>query len=356
MPGGAAKQTVRFCVGGGGARIAFAVHGSGPPLLVSTCWFSHLQQDWESPVWLHFLEDLGRIATVIRFDERGSGLSDRDVTDFSLEARVEDLEAVAEAAGYDRFALMAMSQGGGPSITYVSRHPERVTRLLFYNSSACLMPDPTPEELELNEVYLQMIKVGYARPDSTFRRVFTSMTIPSATEEQMRWLDDLQRFASTAENSAGLRRELALVDVRHLLADIHVPTLVLHSRGDRNTTFAKGRFLASEIPGSRLVTLESENHIVLGDESAWQVFVHEVDAFLSADRAGLPHQPASPLSPREREVLAMAAHGKSNDAIAADLHLSVRTVERHLHNAYAKLGVAGRSARAAAVSHLLSSR
>jgi pimeloyl-ACP methyl ester carboxylesterase len=152
-----------------------------------------------------------------------------------------------------------------------------VTRLMFYNSSACMLPDPTREELELNEVYLQMIKVGYARPDSTFRRVFTSMMIPSATEEQMRWLDDLQRFASTADNSAELRRELALVDVRKLVTDIHVPTMVLHSRGDRNTSFAKGRFLASEIPGSRLVTLESENHILLERDAAFAQFINQID-------------------------------------------------------------------------------
>ena len=252
------SQTVRFCSASDGVRIAYAVHGSGPPLLVSTCWFSHLQHDWESPVWRHFLDDLGRIATVIRFDERGSGLSDWDVDDFSLEARTGDLEAVADATGFDRFALMAMSQGGGPSIQYVVQHPERVTRMLFYCSSAALLPDPTPEDLELNEAFLQLIKVGYALPDSTFRRVFTSLMIPSATEEQMRWLDDLQRVASSAENTYRARRELTAVDVRDLLPRIDVPTLVLHSRGDRNTAFAKGRYLATRIPNARLVKLESD--------------------------------------------------------------------------------------------------
>ena len=349
------RQTVRFCSGPDGVRIAYAVHGSGPPLLVSTCWFSHLQHDWESPVWRHFLDDLGRIATVIRFDERGSGLSDWDVDDFSLEARTGDLEAVADAAGFDRFGLMAMSQGGGPSIQYVVRHPERVTRMLFYCSSAALLPDPTPQDLELNEAFLQLIKVGYARPDSVFRRVFTSIMIPSAREEQMRWLDDLQRVASSAENTYRARRELAKVDVRDLLPSIDAPTLVLHSRGDRNTAFAKGRYLATMIPNARLVTLESDNHIVLSHEPAWQMFVKQVEAFLAPDRSQPPAQ-ADALSQREREVLSLAATGRSNDEIAGELYLSVRTVERHLQNAYAKLGVSGRSARAAAVSHLLTAR
>jgi pimeloyl-ACP methyl ester carboxylesterase/DNA-binding CsgD family transcriptional regulator len=352
----AQPQTVRFCTAPDGVRIAYAVHGSGPPLLVSTCWFSHLQHDWESPVWRHFLDDLGRVATVVRFDERGSGLSDWEVDDFSLAARTRDLEAVADAAGFDRFALMAMSQGGGPSVQYVVRHPGRVSRMLFYCSSAAMLPDPTPQDLELNEAFLQLIKVGYARPESTFRRVFTSFMIPSATEEQMRWLDDLQRVASTAENTYRARRELVQVDVRPLLPRIDVPTLVLHSRGDRNVTFAKGRYLAAQIPDARLVALESDNHIVLSHEPAWRVFVSEVEAFLAADRGQPQQQQVDALSAREREVLSLAATGRSNDELASELHLSVRTVERHLHNAYAKLGVSGRSARAAAVSQLLTSR
>src|SRR6201986_268912 len=129
------QQQVRFCRAPDGARIAYAVHGDGPPLLISTCWLSHLQFDWESPVWQHFLTDLGAFATVIRFDERGHGLSDWGVTDHSLTARIGDLEAVADAAGFDRFALMAMAQGGPVAISYASRHPQRVSRLLFYGSS-----------------------------------------------------------------------------------------------------------------------------------------------------------------------------------------------------------------------------
>ena len=139
------KQQVRFCRAADGVRIAYAVHGSGPPLVISTCWLSHLQQDWQSPVWRHFLEDLGRFATVIRYDERGFGLSDWDVTDFTIEARISDLEAVVDDCGLDDFALMAMSQGGPVSIAYVARHPERVTRMMFYGSHAAALPRPRPK-------------------------------------------------------------------------------------------------------------------------------------------------------------------------------------------------------------------
>ena len=353
----ATPQEVRLCRAPDGVRIAYARHGSGPPLVIAACWLSHLQYDWQSPVWRHFVAEVGEIATVVRYDERGHGLSDWDVDDFGLEARVADLEAVVDHAGLDRFALMAMSQGGPVAIAYAARHPERVSRLLFYGSYAAAFRDPTPEDLELNATFEQLLKVGWARPDSVFRRVFTSLMIPGATEEQMRWLDELQRVSVSAENAVVARRQRGQANVVDLLAELDTPTLVLHSRDDRMNGFEEGRFLASRIAGARLVALESSNHILLEDEPAWPVFLNEVAAFLEPDR-----QPASRpagidvvavLSPRELEVLKLAADGQDNDTIARTLTLSVRTIERHLHNIYAKLEIHGKSARAAAVSRLL---
>ncbi len=266
-------QDIRFCRSADGTRIAYAVHGNGPPLLISTCWLSHLQFDWESPVWRHFLRDLGQIATVIRYDERGHGLSDWDVDDHSLEARIGDLSAVADDAGFDRFALMAMSQGGPPSVSYAVANPERVSRLIFVSSYAYAMRDATPEDLELSETFEQMIKVGWARPDSMFRRVFTSMMIPEATEEQMTWLDELQRVAVSAETAYNSRRQRNAADVVDLLPELDLPTLVVHGRDDRMNPFDEGRFLAANIRGARLVALETSNHIVLEHEPAWPEFV-----------------------------------------------------------------------------------
>ena len=359
----ARQQEVRFCRAADGTRIAWARHGSGPPLVIATCWLSHLQYDWQSPVWRHFLADLGRVATVIRYDERGHGLSDWEVTDHRLAARVGDLEAVVADAGLDRFALMAMAQGGPVAITYAVRHPERVSRLLFYGSYACAMRNPTPEDLELSDAFEKLIKVGWARPDSVFRRVFTSLMIPAASEEQMRWLDELQRVAISAENAYLARQERNKTDAGDLLPQLDLPALVLHSRGDRMNGFEEGRHLAMHIRGARLVPLESENHIVLGDEPAWQVFMAEVSDFLAPDRTAnrspdaaghtLP-EVASVLTSRELDVLRRAAQGHDNERLAEELFLSVRTVERHLSNIYAKLEVRGGSARAAAVARLLS--
>jgi pimeloyl-ACP methyl ester carboxylesterase/DNA-binding CsgD family transcriptional regulator len=354
---GAPPQEVRFCRAPDGVRIAYARHGTGPPLVIATCWLSHLQFDWESPVWRHFVADLGDVATIYRYDERGYGLSDWEVDDFGLDARVADLEAVVDHAGLDRFALMAMAQGGPVAISYAARHPERVTRLMFYGSYAAAFRDPTPEDLELDATFEQLLKVGWARPDSVFRRVFTSLMIPGATEEQMRWLDELQRVSVSAENAVAARRQRSKENVVGLLPELDQPTLVLHCRGDRMNDFEEGRFLASNIANSRLVPLESSNHIVLGDEPAWNVVVDEVAGFLEPDRQPEPHRVvvdvAAKLSPRELDVLRLAAEGEDNDAIAERLTLSVRTIERHLHNVYTKLGLHGKSARAAAVSRLL---
>jgi pimeloyl-ACP methyl ester carboxylesterase/DNA-binding CsgD family transcriptional regulator len=350
------SQRVHFATARDGVNIAYAVHGSGPPLVIAACWLSHLQFDWQSPVWRHFLVDLGRVATVIRYDERGFGLSDRAVYDHSLEARISDLEAVVDDAGLDRFALMGMSQGGPITISYAHRHPERVTRLIFYGSYAAALRDPNPEDLEMQAAFEQLIKVGWARPDSEFRRVFTSMMIPAATPEQMVWLDELQRVATSTEVAVVSRRQRMEANVLDLLADLDVPTLVLHARGDRMNEFADGRLLASNISGARLVPLESANHILLGHEPAWPVFVDEVTRFLEPERrvtATAPRDVAALLSPRELDVLKLAARGRTNEEIAAELFLSARTVERHLQNAYLKLGVSGKSARTAAVAKLL---
>ena len=353
--GEAPPQDVRFCRSADGTRIAYAVHGCGPPLVLAACWLSHLEYDWQSPVWRHFLLDLGRVATVIRYDERGNGMSDWDVTDFGLEPRVADLEAVADAAGLERFAMVGMSQGGPVGVVYAARHRGRLSRLILYGTYGRAMDHTDPQALELEHTFEQMIKVGWARPDSTFRRVFTNLLIPRASEEQAGWLDALQACATSTENAVRARAGRMRADVRDLLPGLSVPTLVLHARRDRMIDFALGRELAARIPGARLVALDSDNHITLADEPAWSVFVDEVTAFLAPDRvaAGTPAGALRSLTEREIDVLRLVGQGRDNAEVAQELALSVRTVERHLTSIYAKLGLSGRAARAAAVARLL---
>jgi pimeloyl-ACP methyl ester carboxylesterase/DNA-binding CsgD family transcriptional regulator len=354
------RQDVRFCRSADGVTIAYAVHGSGPPLVIDACWLSHLQYDWESPVWRHYLTELGKIATVIRFDERGHGLSDRDVTDHSLELRLADLEAVVDHAGVERFSLLAMAQGGPVAIEYAARHPERVGQLIFYGSYAGVdSVETSKQDRLLDETFDNLIRVGWEQPTPEFRRVFTYLMIPGATEEQMGWVDELQRRATSADVAVVARQQRRQANAAHRLPGLDVPTLVLHSLRDLMNPFDYARFLAAEIPGARLVALESDNHIVLEDEPAWPVFMREVTEFLGADAPAFVQGldagsgPRDLLSARELEVLTLAAQGHDNAAIAADLTLSVRTVERHLQNIYDKLGLRGKSARTGAVSRLL---
>ncbi len=355
QPQATVNQEIRFCRSPDGTRLAYAVHGSGPPLVVASCWLSHLQHDWQSPVWRHFLDDLGAIATVVRYDERGFGLSDWNVTDFSLAARLADLESVVESLGLERFALLGMSGGSAPAMAYAIAHPDRLTRLVLYGTVCGEPVVREGDELAEEETYRSMIRVGWARDDPVFRRVFTTIYIPDATEEQMRWFDDLQRMSTSPENAVASRIGRQAVDIVGELPRITAPTLILQATGDRATTFDNAVSVSGLIPGARLVALDSRNHILLSTEPAWATFIAEVREFLEPDRRSWAsaRPPAESLSPRERDVLGLCADGMTNDEIATALTLSPRTVERHLSNVYLKLGLTGSAARTAAVARFL---
>jgi pimeloyl-ACP methyl ester carboxylesterase/DNA-binding CsgD family transcriptional regulator len=351
-------QEIRFLRAGDGVRLAYAVHGEGPPLVNVACWLSHLQFDWESPVWRHLLEDLGSFTTLVRYDERGSGLSDWQIADYSLDARVNDLESVVDQLGFGRVALLGMSQGGPVAIAYAARHPERVSHLVLLGTQdrGPLTARLSAERMVEFETLLNLIRIGWARENPIFRRVFTNLFIPAATEEQVRWFDDLQRMSTSTENAVRMWVERAKVNVAPLLPQVRAPTLVFHALNDQAIGFGAGRRVARGIPGARFVPLESDNHILLRDEPAWGRFVDEVRDFLAHDAAriesGLDLVRAG-LSVRELEVLRLAAEGRTNLEIGDALALSVRTVERHFSNAYDKLGVSGKAARAAAVARVV---
>jgi pimeloyl-ACP methyl ester carboxylesterase/DNA-binding CsgD family transcriptional regulator len=353
-------QSVGFCRSADGVRIAYSRLGQGPPLVVSTCWLSHLEYDLQSPVWQHFVRGIAALSSTVRYDERGFGLSDWDVTDFSFEARLNDLEAVVDAAGLERFALLGMAQGGPVAVAYAHRHPERVSRLALLASYVATV-DGDSETLLMEETFTKMIEVGWARPEGRFRRVFTDALMPGASPEQMTWVDELMRRSTSTENAVAFRQARLDIDVTDLLPQLDLPTLVMHSRGDQMNPIAGSRRLAAEIPGAQLVTLESDNHVLLDGEPATEVFFAALAEFLAPDAAAAATAAtaatAGPtlevLSGREREVLDLVAAGRENREIAAALTLSVRTVERHLQTIYRKLGLTGSAQRTAATALVL---
>lgn len=267
--------------------------------------------------------------------------------DFGLARRVADLETLVEATGLDRFAMLGMSGGAPVALAYADAHPERVTRMVLYGGMASR--GLAQEDDAAEEALLSMIRAGWARPDPLFRRLFTTAFIPDVTEEQMQWIDELQRTSTNTENAVNSRIARGKIDVTGLLPNIGVPTLVLHALGDRMAP-GWGPRLASGIADARLVMLDSRNHVLLADEPAWGVFRREVADFLADDHAP---PPVTNLSDRERQILLLAAEGLDNTEIAERLTLSVRTVERHFQNIYLKLGLSGRTARAAAVARML---
>ncbi|PYP78870.1 MAG: transcriptional regulator [Gemmatimonadetes bacterium] len=281
------SQRIRFCTAADGVRIAYATSGAGPPLVKPANWITHLEYDWESPVWRHWLHELSRGHTLLRYDERGCGLSDHDADDLSFESWVSDLETVVDAAGLERFPLLGLSQGCAVAIAYAVRHPERVSRLVLYGGylRGIVARARTPQEREEAELLTRRMPSFWGRDNPAFRLFFAARFVPEGTQEQMRWFSELTRVTTTPEIAVRLRTTAAAIDITALAPHVRAPTLVLHAVGDAAVPFDQGRRLAALIPDARFVSLESQNHVLLEEEPAWPKFLEEVRAFLAEEGA-----------------------------------------------------------------------
>lgn len=337
------EQRIRFCTAPDGVRLAYATSGKGPPLVRAPHWLTHLEFDWRSPVWRPWLEAVSSRHTLVRFDPRGCGLSDREPADMSFECWVRDLETVVDAAGLERFALLGPSQGGPIALAYAVRHPERVSRLVLSGSylRGRLVRASTPSDVEEAETFVHLARLGWGTENPAFRQVFTMLFIPGGTPEQWRWFNDLSRVSTSGEMAARILNMIQRIDARDLAPQVRVPTLVIHSRGDARVPFEEGRLAAGLIPGAQFLPLESANHVLLAGEPAWKAFFAAFDEFL----AGAPAHADLPaeLTGREREILELIAQGLGNVAIAARLRISPNTLRNHISNIFGKLGVETRA-------------
>lgn len=338
------RQRIRICTTRDGARIAYSTVGRGPPLVWTGSWLTHLELDWNGPLWRHWIEALAERHTVVRYDTRGSGLSDRDVGHPTIHTWVSDLDAVVDDLALERFPLLGVCQGGPIGVAYAAQRPRRVSRLMLYGSYArgALATSRDSDAATQARALTDMIKLGWGLDHGAFRELFARIFMPEGAPEHVQWLSDLQRQAVTPDNAARLWTAFQSLDVRKLAARITVPVLVAHVRGDAMIPVEEGERLASLIPGSELLELEGRNHILMKDDGAWPRFVSEMTAFFAADQASVDN--AFPdLTRREREVLNLVAQGRSNSEIATTLGLSPKTVRNHVSNLFDKLGVGGRA-------------
>ncbi|MGZ8348665.1 MAG: alpha/beta fold hydrolase [Allosphingosinicella sp.] len=280
-PSRAPVQHTQFCTARDGTGIAYAWAGEGPPLVKTANWLNHIEYEWESPIWRHWLRELSRDHMLLRYDERGNGLSDWKVADLSFEAFVNDLETVVDAAGLDRFDLFGISQGCAVAIAYSVRHPQRVKRMVLVGGFARgWAKRGDPDEIARREAMLTLTRTGWGQNNPAFRQMFTTTYFPGATQEQADWFNELQRVSVSPEGAQRLQRVISEIDVTELLPQVSVPTLVMHSRNDAGVPFESGRGMAARIPGARFVAIDSANHLVLESESAWQVMVDHLHDFL----------------------------------------------------------------------------
>jgi len=337
-----ATQRIRYLRTADGVQLAWAEAGTGPVLIKAANWLTHLEYEWESSVWRHWIHFFSNHFRFVRYDERGCGMTDWNVGDLSFERWVEDLETVVAVANpQEPFALLGISQGAAACLAYAVKHPERVSQLVLYGGYARGTYNRGDSDKErLYRAVIEMTRLGWGKDNPAFRQVFTSRFIPGATEEQVGWFNDLCRKTTSPETAARLLETRATINVTELLGKVRAPTLVLHSRDDDVVPITEGHILAASIPGAQFIELDSKNHILLETEPAWERFCGEVLDFMELERSSRGEDPAfHSLSPREREVLALITEGLGNAEIAERLSISEKTVRNHVSNLFDKLGV-----------------
>ena len=276
----APDQEIKFFVTSDGVRIAYNIGGQGPPLVRTIHWLNHLDFEWKTPLRRQWLSEIMQHNTLLRYDQRGSGLSDWNVSDFSFERMVQDFEELVDAAGLEKFTILGGCQGAAVGIAYAVRHPERVTKLVINGTFANGWPAPGPGAQEHLEAMLTLIRSGWGRDNPAFRQLWTTLFRPDADSVEAAWLNELQRISSSPENAASMMAEFPNIRVLDMLPKISCPTLVLHSREDGAVPVQEGKLIAARIRGSRFVELPSRSHMVAPGDAGWDQLVQEFSTFM----------------------------------------------------------------------------
>jgi pimeloyl-ACP methyl ester carboxylesterase/DNA-binding CsgD family transcriptional regulator len=343
-PMAALSQTIRYATSADGIRLAWASSGGGTTMVKASNWITHLEYDWESPVWRHWVMFFSEHFRLVRYDERGNGLSQHDVDDVSSRNWLSDVEIVVAAAKVERpFVLLGISQGSIAAIEYAVAHPEHVSQLVLYGGYAKgWARREDPEAIRRMKAIIELTELGWGSAEPVFRRLYTSRFLPDGTEEHLRWFDELCAKTTSPRMAARLIASRGQGDVRHLLSSVTVPTLVAHATGDLAVPFSEGQELAAGIPGAEFLQLDSSNHILLSHEPAWERFQQALLDFTGV-KSKAEAAVFAQLSARERDILGGLIEGMSNADIGKALFISEKTVRNHITRIYEKLGVKSRS-------------
>jgi pimeloyl-ACP methyl ester carboxylesterase/DNA-binding CsgD family transcriptional regulator len=332
-------------------HIAFQVMGDGPVTVVYVPgWVSHLELEMENALSRRFYEALASFSRLIRFDKRGTGMSDRVLETVSLDERIDDIRAVLDTAGVERASLLGYSEGGTMAAVFAAKYPERVSHLVLCASHAGKITGsvdfPCGYEVEpMIAKIVELVEKRWGFGDS-LEHFAPSLWRHRQADRARAGQARFERMAATPGAALAHLQFLRGNDARSVLPFITAPTLVLHRAGDRIVPLCNGEYLAASIANARLVVVDGEDHLhYVGDAAT---IVGEVEQFLvgttsAADalrrRADAVRDPLAALSAAELRVAECVAQGMANPAIAVALHLSRHTVESHLKRIYTKLGV-----------------
>jgi pimeloyl-ACP methyl ester carboxylesterase/DNA-binding winged helix-turn-helix (wHTH) protein len=276
------QQTIRYTKSRDGTAIAWAEIGDGPPLLRGGHWLSHLEYDWQSPVWRPLLERLSRGRRLIRYDPRGTGLSDRNLGAATLPEFVDDMEAVADAAGLDRFPIYGISQSVPIALSFAARRPGRVSRLILLNG---LVRGSTARgDKATTDTMVAMIKSGWGVAGSPFMRAVATLFMPRATPEELESQVQMQAVSATPETAAEIRRIVGDIDVSDILHKVRAPALVMHSAGDAIQSPEQSKLIARSLADVEFSLCDSPNHMVVPSDPIWGPCMDAFDRFLADDR------------------------------------------------------------------------
>jgi pimeloyl-ACP methyl ester carboxylesterase/DNA-binding CsgD family transcriptional regulator len=340
-------ESIRFCTSRDGTRIAYAISGHGPPIIRLAGLFTHLEFDRTSSIWRPWIAALEKGRQLIRYDARGSGMSDTDAVKFSFEQYIQDLEAVAAATDLRRFALFGIGGPAALAVAYAVRHPEQVTHLILYApfTQGRLARAATAAEKDEIELTLKLMSLGFSNEDPSRRQMVASQFLPDGTAEQLKDFGDLLRLTSAAHDTVEFLRPWYSADIRASLPRVRCPTLVLHPRAGFRVPLEEGRLVAQSIPNARLVPLKTRNTYLPANDPAWPQVIAEIDGFLplAAEPTATGSFPLDKLTARERAVFGAVVQGLGNKAIARRFGIADKTVRNHLSSIFRKLDITNRA-------------